>query len=118
MKKIIYILFVSLFLLTGCLDDLDQYPNIETTSSDVYKDASNYKAVLGKLYVAFVINGQEKGGGNSDLSSNNGQDYMRSYFNLQVRRKDIGCSHIRVAHYQCTVFPCGGEYDLRSIFLA
>jgi hypothetical protein len=83
MKKIIYILFSSLFLLTGCLDDLDQYPNIETTSSDVYKDASNYKAVLGKLYVAFVINGQEKGGGNSDLSSNNGQDYMRSFFNLQ-----------------------------------
>lgn len=89
MKKIIfYTLMAAVLLLTGCLDDLNQYPQIDTTGEDVYSDPANYKAVLGKLYVAFVINGQEKGGGNEDLSSNNGQDYMRSFFNLQQSGTD------------------------------
>lgn len=86
MKKNIYILLMicaGAFITTSCLDDLNQLPHKETTSSDVYAEAANYKAVLGKIYVAFVINGQEKGGGNEDLGSNMGQDYMRCYFNLQ-----------------------------------
>lgn len=84
MKKILYtVLFASTLLLSSCLGDLDQMPHKETTSASVYAEAAHYKAVLGKLYVSFVINGQEKGGGNSDLSSNSGQDYMRCYFNLQ-----------------------------------
>lgn len=89
MKKIIYYFLASVVvLLTGCLDDLDQYPKIETTSSDVYQNPANYKTVLGKLYVAFVISGQEKGGGNEDLSSNSGHDYMRIFFNLQQSGTD------------------------------
>ena len=85
MKKIIYalILCAGAFIATSCVGDLDQMPQIETTSSDVYSKAENYKSVLGKLYVSFVINGQGRGGSNADLSSNNGQDYMRAYFNLQ-----------------------------------
>lgn len=76
-------LLLLCFLFTACVSDLDQLPHTEETASDVYKEAANYKAVLGKLYTSFVINGQEKGGGNEDLSSNNGQDYMRCFFNLQ-----------------------------------
>ncbi len=84
MKNItLYIIALGLIFFASCESDLDQYPNAETTAEDVYTSAENYKAVLGKLYVSFVINGQERGGGNSDLSSNNGQDYMRSFFNLQ-----------------------------------
>lgn len=84
MKKILYILlFTSTLILSSCMGDLDQLPHQETTSANVYAEAANYKAVLGKIYVSFVINGQEKGGGNADLSSNNGQDYMRCFFNLQ-----------------------------------
>ncbi len=84
MKKILYaVLLACMLTITSCVGDLDQLPHIETTSADVYAEAANYKAVLAKIYVSFVINGQEKGGGNSDLSSNNGQDYMRCYFNLQ-----------------------------------
>ncbi|MDL2222463.1 RagB/SusD family nutrient uptake outer membrane protein, partial [Parabacteroides sp. OttesenSCG-928-N08] len=83
MKRILYTILSASLLLTACTGDLDQMPHIETTSAAVYAEAANYKAVLGKIYVSFVINGQEKGGGNSDLSSNNGQDYMRSFFNLQ-----------------------------------
>ena len=78
----INILFVCALLLASCTDDLNQYPHTQTTSADVYSKAENYKAVLGKLYVSFVIAGQEKDG-NKDLSSNSGYDYMRCYFNLQ-----------------------------------
>lgn len=85
MKKLLYaVLLAGTFALApSCTDDLNQVPHIETTSSNVYDEPANYKQVLAKLYASFVINGQEKGGGNSDLNSNNGQDYMRCYFNLQ-----------------------------------
>lgn len=85
MKKIFYtvLLFAGTLFTTSCLDDLNQYPHTETTSADVYTSAANYKAVLGKLYVSFVIAGQEKGGGDKDLDSNFGYDYMRCYFNMQ-----------------------------------
>lgn len=84
MKKLLYTILVAATLaLSSCLGDLDQMPHTETTSADVYANVENYKTVLGKLYVSFVISGQEKGGENVDLNSNNGQDYMRCYFNLQ-----------------------------------
>lgn len=86
MKNIFYtvlLLIAGTFFTTSCVGDLDQFPHTETTSADVYTSAANYKAVLGKLYVSFVIAGQEKGGGNADLSSNFGYDYMRCYFNMQ-----------------------------------
>jgi hypothetical protein len=82
-KIFFYILVISALLLTSCEDELDQMPHTETTSASVYADAASYKSVLGKIYVSYVINGQEKGGGNEDLSSNSGQDYMRCFFNLQ-----------------------------------
>lgn len=84
MKKIVSIILgTGLLLLTSCLGDLDQMPVTETISKEVYTSVENYRAVLGKIYVAFVINGQEKGGGSPDLDSNRGHDYMRVYFNLQ-----------------------------------
>lgn len=85
MKKIIYILHfvVASFLLTSCVSDLDQLPHKETTSANVYTTAANYKSVLAKLYASYVISGQEQAGGNVDLSSNNGFDYLRCYFNMQ-----------------------------------
>lgn len=86
MKRNIYILSLcvaSLFGMLSCTSDLNQNPHIETTSADVYTTAANYKSVLAKLYASFVTTGQEKGGGNADLSSNSGQDFMRCYFNLQ-----------------------------------
>ena len=90
MNKIYYTLLLlgSIFFTVSCVNDLDQYPNIETTSADVYTSVDNYKAVLGKIYVSYVITGQEKGGGNSDLNSNSGYDYMRCYFNMQVLGTD------------------------------
>ena len=84
MKKILYtaFYFCSALLLNSCIGDLDQYPHEDETSSTIYTNAENYKAVLGKIYAAMVTTGQEKGG-DPDLSSNSGQDYMRCFFNLQ-----------------------------------
>lgn len=84
MKKILYtaFYFCSALLLNSCIGDLDQYPHEDETSSTIYTSAENYKAVLGKIYAAMVTTGQEKGG-DPDLSSNSGQDYMRCFFNLQ-----------------------------------
>ena len=68
---------------TGCVDDLDQYPHIEQTPKDIYVSVDNYKSVLAKVYGSYVMAGQEKGGGNTDISGSRGFDYMRCYFNLQ-----------------------------------
>jgi len=68
---------------TACVDELDQTPHTETTSGDVYTSAANYKSVLAKIYASYVIAGQEKGGGNKDIATTSGYDYMRCYFNMQ-----------------------------------
>ena len=86
MKKIIYIIGLLSIMFCSCAD-LDQYPHKETTSKDVYNTVANYEAVLGKLYVSFVLKGQEKGG-DYDLDSNRNEDYMRCYFNLQEAGTD------------------------------
>ena len=89
MKKLLNILLIGCLLLSvSCIDDLDQTPQLDTTSATVYAKASNYKMVLAKLYALYVTAGQEKGGADPDLSSNMGYDYMRCYFNLQEAGTD------------------------------
>lgn len=88
MKKLAYITILAGLLFTSCVKDLDQLPHIETTPENVYTSVPNYKSVLAKLYASFVIAGQEKGGGNKDLSSNLGFDYMRLYFTMQEAGTD------------------------------
>ena len=67
----------------SCTDDLDQYPHIEQTPKDIYTSVNNYRQVMAKLYGSYVLAGQDKGGGNVDISGSRGFDYMRCYFNLQ-----------------------------------
>ncbi len=89
MKTLKYsLLILTIFGLSACIDDLNQYPNIEETSESVYSDPSNYISALAKCYASFVTAGQGKGGENPDLSSNNGFDYMRCYFNVQEAGTD------------------------------
>lgn len=72
---------------TSCISDLDQYPQTETTSKDVYTSLANYESVLGKIYASMVTSGQGKGGDNKDMESvlngGSGFDYMRMFINLQ-----------------------------------
>ena len=75
-------------LFSSCTDDLDQMPVTETTSKDVYSQAENYKKVLAKIYASYVLAGQGQGGDNGDLTTINGQDFSRGYFNLQEAATD------------------------------
>ncbi len=74
--------------LGSCTDDLDQMPVVETTAPDVYSEASNYRSVLAKIYASYVLAGQGQGGDNGDLTTINGQDFSRGYFNLQEAATD------------------------------
>lgn len=90
-KNILYILAAVLMLgLSACTDDLNQKPQTEsdTDASEVFSTALGYKQALAKIYASYVICGQEQGGGNGDLTSNNGYDFMRGYFNLQEAPTD------------------------------
>ena len=89
-KNILYTMMMGTAVLTcatSCISDLDQYPQTETTSKDVYTSLANYESVLGKIYASMVTSGQGKGGDNkgmeSVLNSGNGFDYMRMFINLQ-----------------------------------
>lgn len=75
-------------MLGACTDDLDQMPVAETTSRNVYAEAANYKRVLAKIYASYVLAGQGQGGDNGDLTTINGQDFSRGYFNLQEAATD------------------------------
>lgn len=95
MKKILFIITAAVLILSACNEDLNQYPVIEQTSFSVYSDPANYIKALAKCYASLVTAGQEKGGGDADLSSNNGYDYMRCYFNMQeAGTEEIGSTWI------------------------
>ena len=90
LKNILYSMMMGTAVLastTSCVSDLDQYPQTETTSKDVYTNLTNYEAVLGKIYAAMVTSGQGKGGDNKDMESvlndGSGFDYMRMFLNMQ-----------------------------------
>ena len=96
MKKSIYIVIsAAVVIFSACTKDLNQYPVIQETSVTVYSNPDNYIMALAKCYASFVTAGQEKGGGDPDLSSNNGYDYMRCYFNMQeAGTEEIGSTWI------------------------
>lgn len=90
-KNYIYIILSLLCLgLSACSDDLDQKPQTDsqTDADEVFSTTQGYKMALAKLYASYVICGQEQGGGNGDLTSNNGYDFLRGYFNLQEAPTD------------------------------
>lgn len=88
-NKLIYSLgILAVISFSACTDDLNQMPVTETTSANVYTSADNYKKVLAKIYASYVLAGQAQGGDNGDLSTINGQDFSRGYFNLQEAATD------------------------------
>lgn len=91
MKRHIFLAAATLalgFTLSACTGDLDQMPRTETTSGQVYSDAANYKRVLAKIYASYVLAGQGQGGENGDMTTINGADFSRGYFNLQEAATD------------------------------
>lgn len=88
MKKIYIALAAAIAMLMGsCTNDLDQKPVIGENSTTVYSTLTGYQSVLAKIYGSYTLVGQEKAA-NADLSSYNGQDLLRNYFNLQEAPTD------------------------------
>ena len=73
---------------TSCTSDLDQYPHVDQTPKDIFTNVQNYYQALAKVYGSYVLAGQDKGGGNTDIAGSRGFDYMRCYFNLQEMGTD------------------------------
>ena len=88
--KHIIIIALTMCGLHSCTADLDQSPHTDSqsTAAAVYSTEEGYRQALAKLYASFVITGQEQGGGNADLASNSGYDFLRGYFNLQEAPTD------------------------------
>ena len=88
--KHIIIIALAMCGLHSCTADLDQSPHTDSqsTAAAVYSTEEGYRQALAKLYASFVITGQEQGGGNADLASNSGYDFLRGYFNLQEAPTD------------------------------
>ena len=67
----------------SCTDDLNQMPVIGETSADVYSSLEGYRSVLAKIYSSYSLVGAERGGGSADMTSERGEDLIRTLFNLQ-----------------------------------
>ena len=74
--------------ITSCKKNLE--PIGQTTTASVYKDFGNYVQVLGKLYNAYAISGQQGPAGNPDIVGidEGFGNYLREYFNMQELTTD------------------------------
>ena len=74
----------------SCTQDLEREPITEASSTNLYKDFSNYPNLLAKLYGGLAVGGQEGGDGNSDIGGIDGgfSGYMRQLYTLQVITTD------------------------------
>ena len=78
--KHIILITLAVCGLNACTADLDQTPHTDSQHSagEVYGTEEGYRQALAKLYASFVITGQEQGGGNADLASNSGYDFLHA----------------------------------------
>lgn len=88
MKKYIYAVLALCMALVSCTDDLDQRPQIGTTSDDVFSTLGGYESMMAKIYASFILKGENKGGGD-DIGTFGGYELWRSYFNLQEGTTDV-----------------------------
>ncbi|MEC3876827.1 RagB/SusD family nutrient uptake outer membrane protein [Chryseobacterium salviniae] len=94
-KKIIIgsITFGTLFFAGSCTQDLEREPTLGLTSSVLYKDFSNYKPALAKIYAGLAIGGQgdqNNGDANTDIGGIDGgfSNYLRQMYSMQVLTTD------------------------------
>lgn len=94
LKNIVLPLSAAFLLTTAsCVQDLEREPITDVTSVSIYKDFSNYKNILAKLYGGFAMGGQVSGDGdqpNSDINGINGgfSQYTRLLYTLNVITTD------------------------------
>ncbi|MEY8759211.1 RagB/SusD family nutrient uptake outer membrane protein [Chryseobacterium tongliaoense] len=94
-KKIILgsITLGTLISAGSCTKDLEREPSLGLTSSVLYKDFSNYKPALAKIYAGLAIGGQgdqNNGDANTDIGGIDGgfSNYLRQMYSMQVLTTD------------------------------
>lgn len=93
MKKIILttsFLAVIMVLIQSCTKKLDLKPTNDTTSDNVYATAAGYKQVLGKVYGAFALTGNQGPAGNGDVQGidEGFSDFFRLFWKAQELSTD------------------------------
>jgi len=94
LKNIVLPLSAAFLLTTtSCVKDLEREPITDVTSASIYKDFSNYKNILAKLYGGLAMGGQVSGDGDqpdSDINGINGgfSQYTRLLYTLNVITTD------------------------------
>ncbi|MDL2241874.1 RagB/SusD family nutrient uptake outer membrane protein [Bacteroidales bacterium OttesenSCG-928-L03] len=84
--KTIACMTLLVVLSASCLDDLDRFPQNESTGNLVYESFEGYKGAIVKVYAAYALSGNEGPSGKPDISGlDEGQyaDFIRMYFNHQ-----------------------------------
>ena len=83
MKKILS-LFLLIFTLQGCVDDLDTQPELELSLEQLLADDPNaVNGILSRLYASFALS-SPSGPGNSDIDGDAGEGtFLRGIINLQ-----------------------------------
>ncbi len=77
-------LCLSLFLLSGCTDDLNTEPKVQLTLDELLaRDPNAIRGLLSKMYGAFALSGPN-GPGSSDISDDPGESpFLRGIINLE-----------------------------------
>ncbi|WP_347158826.1 RagB/SusD family nutrient uptake outer membrane protein [Pontibacter chitinilyticus] len=75
---------------TSCDQSLDIEPKYDVVSANVYKDFSNYKLILAKLYAGYAVTGQQGPTGNPDIlgGDEGASNYLRQYWQAEELTTD------------------------------
>lgn len=77
---------LSVFILASCVNDLDRFPENQSTDKEVYSTFDGYKEAAGKVYAAYTLTGNQGPAGSPDivgLDEGNYAGFLRGFFNLQ-----------------------------------
>ncbi len=73
-------------LLVSCVNDLDRFPENQSTDKIVYSTFDGYKEAVGKVYAAYTLTGNQGPAGSPDivgLDEGNYAGFLRGFFNIQ-----------------------------------
>lgn len=85
-NKIIGIALFSVLLTVSCTDDLNRFPENDSTNAEVYSTFDGYKEAIAKVYGGYTLTGNTGPNGNADISGldeGSYADFLRGFFNAQ-----------------------------------
>lgn len=85
----------SVVILASCTDDLDRFPENDSTVDIVYSTFDGYKGALAKVYGGYTLTGNQGPAGTPDISGldeGTYADFLRGFFNVQeVPTDEVKC---------------------------